>query len=165
MTLSKLWHVKSSWPVKSGHPAEVNQKQRHLPWRPLCARLPNRLVRLKPCWMRSPLAVSTSLKSPEFQFDVIIFDEASQVLPWDAIGAIGRDKSPNRKRHSHLVEMVHQSNRFPNSAWRFHVVSRPFRTSAGEKTLIPVKRAKSGVLNVTRVVTRCRCMAATNRAS
>ena len=93
----------------------------------------------------SPLAVSTSLESPEFPFDVVIFDEASQVLPWDAIGAIGRDKSPKSKRHSHFVETVHQSNRFPNSPWRFHVVSRPFRTSAGEKTLIPVKRAKSGV--------------------
>ena len=115
--------------------------------------------------MMSPLAVSTYLESPEFQFDVVIFDEASQVLPWDAIGAIGRDKSSNRKRHSRLVETVHQSNRFPNSSWRFHAVSRPFKTSAGEKTLIPVKRAKSGVLNVTRVVTRCRCMAATNRAS
>ena len=33
----------------------------------------------------SPLAVSTDLESPEFQFDVVIFDEASQVLTWDAI--------------------------------------------------------------------------------
>ncbi len=100
----------------------------------------------------SPLAVSTSLESPEFPFDGVILDEASQVLPWDAIGAIRRDKLPNRKRHSQLVETIHESNRPPNSPWRFHVVSRPFRTSAGEKTLIPVKRAKSGVLNVTRVV-------------
>ena len=69
-------------------PREVNQKQRHLPLRQLFARVPNRLVRLQPCWMLSPLAVSTSLESPEFQFDVVIFDEASQVLPWDAIGAV-----------------------------------------------------------------------------
>ncbi len=40
--------------------------------------------------MMSPLAVSTSLASPEFPFDVVIFDEASQVLPWDAIGAVDR---------------------------------------------------------------------------
>ena len=39
----------------------------------------------------SPLAVSTSLESPEFQFEVVIFDEASQVLPWDAIGAVFAD--------------------------------------------------------------------------
>ena len=56
--------------------------------------------------MMSPLAVGTYLESPEFPFDVVIFDEASQVHPWDAIGAIGRDKLPNRKRHSHLDETV-----------------------------------------------------------
>ena len=38
--------------------------------------------------MMSPLAVSPSLESPEFPFDVVIFDVASQVLPWDAIGAL-----------------------------------------------------------------------------
>ena len=44
------------------------------------ARVPNRLVQLQPCLMVSPLAVSTSLESPEFPFDIVIFDEASQVL-------------------------------------------------------------------------------------
>ena len=73
-------------------PAEVNKKQRHLPLRPLFARVPNRLVRLQPCWMRSPLAVSTDLESPEFPFEVVLFDEASQVLPWDAIGAVDRGR-------------------------------------------------------------------------
>ena len=73
-------------------PREVNQKQRHLPWRPRFARVPNRLVRLQPCRMMSPLAVSTYLESPEFPFDILIFDEASQVLPWDAIGAVYRGR-------------------------------------------------------------------------
>ena len=49
-------------------------------------------VRLKPCWMMSPLAVSTYRESPEFPFDVVIFDEASQVLPWDALGAVDRGR-------------------------------------------------------------------------
>ncbi len=42
--------------------------------------------------MMSPLAVSTYLESPEFQSDVVIFDEASQVFPWDAIGAVYRGR-------------------------------------------------------------------------
>ena len=42
--------------------------------------------------MMSPLAVSTYLESPEFPFDAVIFDEASQVLPWDAIGAVYRGR-------------------------------------------------------------------------
>ncbi len=49
-------------------------------------------VRLKPCWRMSPLAVSTDLESPEFPFDVALFDEASQVLPWDTIGAVYRGR-------------------------------------------------------------------------
>lgn len=71
---------------------EVNKKRRHLPLRQLFDRVPNLLLRLKPCLMMSPLAVSTYLESQQLQFDVVIFDEASQVLPWDAIGAVYRGR-------------------------------------------------------------------------
>lgn len=46
---------------------------------------------LFPVFMMSPLAVSQYLPK-EICFDVIIFDEASQVLPEDAFGAIARGK-------------------------------------------------------------------------
>lgn len=46
---------------------------------------------LKPCFLMSPLSVSTFL-SPDMRFDVVIFDEASQVFPQDAVGAIYRGK-------------------------------------------------------------------------
>ena len=71
---------------------EVNKKRRHLPLRKLFAVIPTLLPRLKPCLMMSPLAVSTYLDSPDFQFDLVIFDEASQVRPHDAICAIYRGK-------------------------------------------------------------------------
>jgi len=71
---------------------EVNKKRRHLPLRKLFAQVPTLLPRLKPCLMMSPLAVSTFLEAGEWTFDVVIFDEASQVLPQDAIGAIYRGK-------------------------------------------------------------------------
>lgn len=44
---------------------------------------------LKPCFLMSPLSVSTFLNA-ETKFDVVIFDEASQIFPQDAIGAIYR---------------------------------------------------------------------------
>ncbi len=47
---------------------------------------------LKPCFLMSPLSVSTFLSSGEISFDVVIFDEASQIFPQDAIGAIYRGK-------------------------------------------------------------------------
>lgn len=71
---------------------EVNKKRRHLPLRKLFASIPDLLLRLKPCIMMSPLAVSTYLTSPDIQFDLVIFDEASQVRPHDAICAIYRGR-------------------------------------------------------------------------
>jgi very-short-patch-repair endonuclease len=71
---------------------EVHKKRRHLPLRKLFAAIPSLLLRLKPCVMMSPLSVSTYLHAPEFHFDLVIFDEASQVRPHDAICAISRGR-------------------------------------------------------------------------
>ena len=71
---------------------EMNKKRRHLPLRKLFTTIPNLLTRLKPCLMMSPLAVSTYLQSPDVQFDLVIFDEASQVRPYDAVCAIYRGR-------------------------------------------------------------------------
>lgn len=45
---------------------------------------------LKPCFLMSPLSVSTFLSTNAIQFDVVVFDEASQIFPQDAVGAIYR---------------------------------------------------------------------------
>lgn len=47
---------------------------------------------IKPCFLMSPLSVSTFLSANAINFDVVIFDEASQIFPQDAIGAIYRGK-------------------------------------------------------------------------
>ena len=70
---------------------EVSKKRRHLPLRLLFRRIPTLLQRIKPCVMMSPLAVSTYLDAAT-EFDLVIFDEASQVRPFDAIGAIYRGR-------------------------------------------------------------------------
>ncbi len=71
---------------------EVNKKQRHLSVRQLFRQTPHVLLRLKPCLMMSPLAVSTYLEGCDINFDLVIFDEASQVRPHDAICAIYRGR-------------------------------------------------------------------------
>jgi hypothetical protein len=71
---------------------EVNKKKRHLPLRLLFSRIPTVLLRLKPCLMMSPLAVSTYLNTREIRFDVVIFDEASQMRPYDAISSMYRGR-------------------------------------------------------------------------
>jgi very-short-patch-repair endonuclease len=68
-------------------------RSRHLPFRELARRAPEMVTAVKPCWMASPLAVSQLLGGPEQFFDVVIFDEASQVLPEDAVTSILRGRS------------------------------------------------------------------------
>ena len=71
---------------------ESLRKRGHLPMRELMPRAANVLMALKPCWAMSPLVVSQLLPN-EAIFDVVIFDEASQVPPWDAIPSISRGRT------------------------------------------------------------------------
>jgi very-short-patch-repair endonuclease len=70
--------------------AQANLKRRHLPMRQLFAAAPNMLTALKPCWAMSPLVVSQLLPADRQYFDVVVFDEASQITPADAVPAIMR---------------------------------------------------------------------------
>ena len=70
--------------------AESKKKKRHMPVRRLIAQAPNVVTALRPCWMASPLSVSQLLAGDSRYFDVVIFDEASQVLPEDAVTSILR---------------------------------------------------------------------------
>jgi very-short-patch-repair endonuclease len=70
------------------HQARLTRK--HLPLRQLFQLAPNVLTRLKPCWAMSPLVVSQLLPGDRTYFDVVIFDEASQIRPADAVPAILR---------------------------------------------------------------------------
>ena len=71
---------------------EYNKQRRQLPIRKLFNSIPELVLRLKPCLMMSPLSVSLFLENPGYVFDVVIFDEASQVKPENAIGSIIRGK-------------------------------------------------------------------------
>jgi very-short-patch-repair endonuclease len=64
-------------------------RRRHLPLRRLLDQTSDVLFALKPCWAMSPLMVSQVLP-PTRLFDVVIFDEASQIVPADAIPSIMR---------------------------------------------------------------------------
>jgi hypothetical protein len=68
---------------------EAQKKTRHLPIRELLSRSHEIVQELKPCFMMSPLSVSQYLPGT-MTFDVVIFDEASQVLPSDAVNCIYR---------------------------------------------------------------------------
>ena len=71
---------------------EALKKRRHMPLRKLFPLISNLLLRIKPCLLMSPLSVSQFLDPNKFIFDLIVFDEASQVRTEDSIGAIYRGK-------------------------------------------------------------------------
>ena len=71
---------------------ELAKQRRIMPIRKLFREIPNLLLTLKPCLMMSPLSVSLFLESDSYQFDTVIFDEASQVCTENAIGAISRGR-------------------------------------------------------------------------
>ncbi|GMU78051.1 MAG: hypothetical protein AMXMBFR46_08480 [Acidimicrobiia bacterium] len=68
----------------------ARMKRRHASIRDLMARAPDVLLALRPCWVMSPLVVAQLLPSGRPLFDVVVFDEASQIRPADAISSLAR---------------------------------------------------------------------------
>jgi very-short-patch-repair endonuclease len=71
---------------------ESNKKRRIKPLRILFAEIPGLILRLRPCLMMSPLTVSQLLDPDKYLFDLVVFDEASQIHTEEAVGAIMRGK-------------------------------------------------------------------------
>ena len=60
--------------------------------RDVVVNMPDSFRQLAPCLLMSPLSIAQYLPAIQEPFDVVIFDEASQIPTWDAIGAIARGK-------------------------------------------------------------------------
>lgn len=69
---------------------ETNKQKRHIPLRKLFDQAGDAIQALKPCFMMSPISVAQYLKAEGLTFDLLVIDEASQMLPEDAMGAIAR---------------------------------------------------------------------------
>jgi len=69
---------------------EMQKRKRIKPLRKLFSEIPHVLQALKPCMLMSPISVSTYLKPESFHFDLVIFDEASQLPTPEAIPSILR---------------------------------------------------------------------------
>jgi very-short-patch-repair endonuclease len=71
---------------------ELQKSRRHKPVRQLALEMGDALNRLAPCMLMSPLSIAQFLPADLPPFDLVIFDEASQIAPWDAVGSIARGK-------------------------------------------------------------------------
>ena len=71
---------------------QLQLQRRHKAIRQLVAEMGPAFTRLAPCMLMSPLSIAQYLPPDQALFDLVIFDEASQITPWDALGAIARGR-------------------------------------------------------------------------
>lgn len=71
---------------------EMARKRGHMPIRQLMQKASQPIQALKPVFMMSPLSVAQFLPPGALTFDLLVMDEASQIQPVDALGAIARCK-------------------------------------------------------------------------
>lgn len=71
---------------------EFEKKRKHLPIRQLMESAGHAVQSIKPVFMMSPLSIANFVPPGCLTFDLVIFDEASQVRPVDALGAVVRGK-------------------------------------------------------------------------
>ncbi|WP_374576430.1 DUF4011 domain-containing protein [Phenylobacterium sp.] len=71
---------------------EVSKSKRHIPIRDLVKRAHSALQAIKPVWLMSPTSVAQFVPPGTADFDLVLIDEASQMTPEMAVGALGRGK-------------------------------------------------------------------------
>ena len=71
---------------------ELNKKRNKMPIRRLLLKASSAILKIKPVFMMSPISVASFLPPKEVVFDLVVFDEASQVRPVEAFGALLRAK-------------------------------------------------------------------------
>ena len=71
---------------------EAGKRTRHPSIRSTMKRAGKALIALKPCFMMGPMSVAQYIEPGQVEFDLMVMDEASQVKPEEAIGAMARCK-------------------------------------------------------------------------
>jgi len=71
---------------------QLRRQRSHMSIRALIKKIPNLLPRLKPCLLMSPMSIAQYMDAGQTTFDLVVFDEASQIPVWDAVGAIARGR-------------------------------------------------------------------------
>ena len=77
---------------------EIEKRTKHKPIRRLLKESGNIIKILKPVFMMSPLSIANYLDTDGIEFDLVVFDEASQVRPVDALGAFAAGEEGGGRR-------------------------------------------------------------------
>src|SRR5690606_3024135 len=71
---------------------QMSLKRQSKSIREVISGMPETFGKLAPCLLMSPLSIAQYLPAAQALFDVVVFDEDSQIATWDAIGAIARGR-------------------------------------------------------------------------
>lgn len=71
---------------------QLGLRRPSMPIRSLLENLAETFPKLAPCVLMSPLSIAQYLPAGHTSFDIVVFDEASQITTWDAVGALARGK-------------------------------------------------------------------------
>lgn len=102
---------------------QINRKRGHLPIRQLMVKAGSLIQKFKPCFMMSPASIAVFLDPRAVQFDLVLFDEASQVRPADALGALLRGRQ---------VGVIGDSQQLPPTSFFDKLVEAPEGDDDGE---------------------------------
>lgn len=83
---------KKTWTEMALLRNELEKQKRFVPVRALLAQAGRSIQALTPCFMMSPLSLAKFMKPQSLQFDILVIDEASQMRPEDALGAMLRSR-------------------------------------------------------------------------
>ena len=104
---------------------ELAKKTRHLPLRQLMQEAGRAVQAIKPVFMMSPLSIAGYLPPGAVEFDLVVFDEASQVRPMDALGAIARGRQ---------LVVVGDSQQLPPTSF-FETLTHPDEADEENRTI------------------------------
>jgi very-short-patch-repair endonuclease len=71
---------------------EIRKKRRHKPIRRLLTEAGHAVQAIKPVFMMSPISIAQFIEPGVLDFDLLVIDEASQVRPVEAFGAVMRSR-------------------------------------------------------------------------
>ncbi len=103
--------------------SEMARKRGHMPIRQLMQRAGPAVQALKPVFMMSPLSVAQFLSPGRMSFDLLVMDEASQIQPVDALGAIAR---------ANQVVVVGDERQLPPTTFFAKMTGSQFEDDEGE---------------------------------
>ncbi len=145
---------------------QASLKRRHMPIRELFDQSEHVLTAVKPCWVMSPLVVAQILPSRPC-FDVVVFDEASQIPPADAACSLLRGERAVVAGDPHQLpptsffvsgiedeeeEVAEDESVEPNEEQSALIAARNLALTQGQESILDVLKALLPVPYGTRVL-------------